>query len=149
MAKTRMSLILIPFLTFGVSLCRGKDYSYRWVYVSRSLRRDSDVADIKGIVKTASEHGLNGMVLSAGLDRLDRQPGDYFARLERIKQTCNEYNIEIIPIIFSVGYGGSILSCDRNLAAGISVKDALFVVKDDMASLVAEPEVKIVNGGIE
>ncbi len=149
MTKARTSLILILFLTFPVSLCRGKDYPYRWVYVSRSLRRDSDVAEIKGIVKTASEHGLNGMVLSAGLDRLDRQPRDYFERLEQIKQTCNEYNIEIIPIIFSVGYGGSILSCDRNLAAGISVKDAPFVVNDDKASLVAEPEVKIVNGGIE
>jgi len=149
MAKARMCLILTLFLMFPVSLCRGKDYPYRWVYVSRSLRRDSDVADIKGIVKTASEHGLNGMVLSAGLDRLDRQPRDYFEKLEQIKQTCNQYNIEIIPIIFSVGYGGSILACDRNLAAGIPVKDALFVVKDERASHVAEPDVKIVNAGFE
>ena len=77
------------------------------------------------------------MVLSAGLDRLDKQPSDYFTRLEQFKQACNQYNIEIIPIIFSVGYGGSILAYDRNLAAGIPVKDALFVVKDEQASLAA------------
>ena len=149
MVKARRFLILTLFLMFAGSLCQGKDYQYRWVYVSRSLRRESDVADIKGIVKTASEHGLNGMVLSAGLDRLDRQPRDYFERLEQVKQACNQYNIEIIPIIFSVGYGGSILACDRNLAAGIPVKDALFVVENNRASLVAEPDVKFLNGGFE
>ncbi len=149
MTKARTCLILTLFIIFPCLICHGKDYPYRWVYVSRSLRRDSDVADIKTIVKTASEHGLNGMVLSAGLDRLDRQPRDYLEKLEQINQTCKNYNIEIIPIIFSVGYGGSILACDRNLAAGIPVKDALFVVEDNRACLVAEPDVKIVNGGLE
>jgi hypothetical protein len=149
MARARMYLILILFLMFPVSLCRGKDYPYRWVYVSNSLRRDSDAANIKTIVKTASEHGLNGMVLSAGLDRLDKQPRDYFERLEQIKQACNQYNIEIIPIIFSVGYGGSILAYDRNLAAGIPVKDALFIAEGDLAGFEADPDVKIVNSGFE
>jgi hypothetical protein len=149
MTKARICLIIILFLILPDPLCQCKDYPYRWVYVSRSLRRNSDVADIKGIVKTASEHGLNGMVLSAGLDRLDKQPQDYFEKLEQIKQTCNQYNIEIIPIIFSVGYGGSILTYDRNLAAGIPVKDALYIVEGNKANLVAEPDVKIANGGFE
>jgi len=141
--------IFILLLTFLGSLCEGKDYSYRWVYVSRSLHSDSDVTDIKSIVKTASEHGLNGMVLAAGLDRLDHQPPHYFARLEHVKQICKDYNIEIIPIVFSVGYGGSVLSGDRNLAAGIPVKDALFVVENRKARFVPDPHVKLVNGGFE
>jgi len=149
MAKVMKCLILTLFLSLLSSLCQGKDYAYRWVYVTRSLRRDSDVADIKGIVKTASAHGLNGMVLAAGLDRLDRRPQDYFSSLEQVKRICKESNIEIIPIIFSVGYGGSILSQDRNLAAGIPVRDALFVVKDGQANLLAEPAVKIVNSDFE
>jgi hypothetical protein len=141
--------IFILLLTFLSSLCEGKDYPYRWVYVSRSLHNDGDVADIKSIVKTSSEHGLNGMVLAAGLDRLDRQPPHYFARLEQVKQICAQYNIEIIPIVFSVGYGGSVLSGDRNLAAGIPVKDALFVVESGKAHLVPDPLVKLENGGFE
>jgi len=107
------------------------------------------VADIKSIVKTASEHGLNGMVLAAGLDRLDRRFPDYFTRLEQVKQICRQSNIEIIPIIFSVGYGGSVLSHDRNLAAGIPVKDALFIVENGQANLLGDPAVKIVNAGFE
>lgn len=139
----------ILFLLLLILPCGGREYAYRWVYVSRSLRSDGDVADIASIVKTASAHGLNGMVLAAGLDRLDRQPPDYFTRLAEVKRLCKQRNVEIVPIVFSVGYGGSILSHDRNLAAGIPVKDAVFVVKNRQAHLVPDPAVKLVNGGFE
>jgi len=114
---------------------RGQErqYPYRWVYVSRSLNRDSDVVDIKNIVKTASESGLNGMVLAAGLDRLDGRDPAYFQRLKQVSQLCKQQDFEIVPIIFSAGYGGSILAQDRNLAAGLPVKDALFLVSNNQA----------------
>ena len=149
MGKVAKLLTITFFLILSGAPCQGKDYPYRWVYVSRSLRGDKNVADIKSIVKTASEHGLNGMVLAAGLDRLDRRGEDYLTRLEQVKQICKEGNIEIIPIIFSAGYGGSILSQDRNLAAGIPVRDALFVAEEGQANLLAEPAVKIVNADFE
>jgi hypothetical protein len=154
---------LIKFLTLVIlvsllcSLCPGKQlkapstgqYPYRWVYVSRSLNRDSDVVDIKNIVKTASESGLNGMVLAAGLDRLDGRGADYFARLKQVSQLCKQQDFEIIPIIFSVGYGGSILAEDRNLAAGLPVKDAPFIVEGNQAHLMPGTTAKITNPGFE
>jgi len=148
---------LLVFAALLSSLCRGRDlkapvageYPYRWVYVSRSLQRDSDVVDIKNIVKTASESGLNGMVLSAGLDRLEDRESDYFKRLKQVSQLCKQENFEIIPIIFSVGYGGSILAQDRNLAAGLPVKDALFVVRNNQAHFVPGLTAKINNPGFE
>ncbi|MBN2272546.1 MAG: hypothetical protein JXN61_18175 [Sedimentisphaerales bacterium] len=146
MKKPPMLIFLAGLLS---SLCPAKDYPYRWVYVSRSLRADSDVADIKGIVERASEHGLNGMVLSAGLDMLDKQPADYLARLEQVQRICKDNNIEIIPIIFSAGYGGAILSYDKNLAAGIHVRNAVFLVEGDKARLVPDESAKIINGGFE
>ncbi|HIJ51699.1 MAG TPA: hypothetical protein HPP66_00915 [Planctomycetes bacterium] len=149
MVNVMRCLTLTLFLTLLCSLCQGKDYPNRWVYVSRSLNRDSDVVDIKSIVRTASEHGLNGMVLAAGLDRLDRRPRHYFERLSEVAQICRQSNIEIIPIVFSVGYGGSILAQDRNLSAGILVKDALFVVESGQAHLVPDPAVKVQNAGFE
>ena len=124
-------------------------YPNRWVYVSRSLRRDSDVADIKAIVKTASQSGLNGMVLSAGLDRLDGQSPEYLKRLEQVRQVCKQSGVEIIPLIFSVGYGGSVLAEDKNLAAGLPVEDALFIVQDNKGRFMADSGTKIVNGGFE
>jgi alcohol dehydrogenase YqhD (iron-dependent ADH family) len=107
------------------------EYPYRWVYVSRSLQRDSDLVDIKNIVKTASESGLNGMVLAAGLDRLDGRDPEYYSRLKQVRQLCKQRDFEIIPIVLSVGYGGSVLAQDKNLAAGLPVKDALFVVQNN------------------
>jgi hypothetical protein len=142
-----------PIAIFSLALlsspCEGKEYPHRWVYVSRSLRSDSDVTDIKGIVTTASEHGLNGMVLAAGLDRLDLQPADYLRRLDEVKQICKQHGMEIIPIVFSAGYGGSILAHDKNLAAGIPVTDALFVVENGRGHLAPDPSVNIANGGFE
>lgn len=126
-----------------------KVYTDRWVYVSRGLGRDEDVGQIREIVKTASEHGLNGMVLSAGLDRLSLRSSDHLRRLQEVKDFCQEYKVEIIPIIFSVGYGGSVLGHNLNLAAGLPVKDALFVVEGNEAQLMADPQVQIVNGGFE
>jgi len=142
-------LIFILFFAFMGAFCEAKVYPYRWVYVSRSLRRDSDVEQVNEIVKTASEHSLNGMVLAAGLDRLDLQPEDYLRRLDEVKQISEENDIEIIPIIFSAGYGGAVLGHDRNLAAGIAVRDALFVVKNRKAQLIPEPHVEVMNGGFE
>lgn len=142
-------LIFILFLAFLSSFCEGKDYPYRWVFADKWFNKDSDVEDIKSIVKTASEHGLNGMVLWGGLDRLYFQPPSYFRRLEVVKQICEEHNVEIIPMIFSVGMGGSVLAHDKNLAAGLPVRDAFFIMKDGKAHLVPDPAVEIVNGGFE
>ena len=132
-----------------VEECQGQEYPYRWVYVSRSLQRDSDLVDIKNIVKTASESGLNGMVLAAGLDRLDGRDPEYFERLKQVRQLCKQRNFEIIPIVLSVGYGGSVLAYDKNLAAGLPVKDALFVVQNNQAHFVPSTTAKIMNPGFE
>lgn len=147
-------VVIASLVCYAMLLCQSveggeKVYPNRWVYVSRGLGRDEDVAEIREIIRTASEHGLNGMVLSAGLDRLSRRSSDHVRRLQEVKKICQEYKIEIIPIIFSVGYGGSALGHNPNLAAGLPVKDALFVVEGDEARLVADPPVEIVNGRFE
>ena len=86
-----MRLAIFLLAAFAGSVLGGtKVLPLRWVYVSRGLRRDQDVADIRSIVTTAAAHGLNGMVLSAGLDRLDLQPPDYFKRLEAVKAICRQ-----------------------------------------------------------
>jgi len=141
--------VLIALVPLGAALAAARAYPCRWVYVTRGLHKDSDVVEIRDIVRTASEHGLNGMVLATGWDRLDLQPPHFFTRVEEVKAICQQHKIEIIPIFFSAGYGGSVLAHDKNLAAGIPVKDALFVVKGNEARLVSDPPASIANGGFE
>ena len=121
----------------------SKVYPKRWVYVSRSLRNAGDVDAIRNIVETAAKHGLNGMVLAGGLDRVDIQPPEYFERLRQVKEICERNRIEIIPTGFNVGYGGALMSHDRELAEGMPVKGALFVARGGVATFQQEKPAEI------
>jgi len=148
MKRSAFVFLLVLVLLSLASCSKGKIYPYRWVYVSKGLHDDRDVEEIREIARTASEHGLDGILLSAGLDRLDLQPPDYFRRLKEVQGICGQYSLDIIPSVFSVGYGSG-LGHNKNLAAGFPVKDALFLVKKGEAKLLADPPVAILNGSFE
>jgi hypothetical protein len=57
--------------------------------------------------------------------------------------------VELIPAIMGVGYNAPILAHDKNLAEGLPVKDALFVVEKGQANVVPDPAVKVANGSFE
>ncbi len=149
MKKSLCILLLAAGLAAVLAEGDEKPYPYRWVRVASNLRDDNEVERIRQIVTTASEHGLNGMVFSAGLDQLDLKTPDYLQRLKQVREICAERQVDIVPSFFSAGYGGSVLSHDKNLAAGLPVRDALFVASDGRAKFVAEPAVKIINGNFE
>jgi hypothetical protein len=123
----------------------GTIFPHRWVYISRRLQSDQDVEDIRRIAGTAAENGLNGVLFALGLDSIDLKPPEYTTRLEKVKQICKQNRLEMIPNIFSAGYGGGILAHDRNLAEGFLVKDLLYVAKSSEAHLV--PEVVLGDSG--
>ncbi|MEN6498310.1 MAG: hypothetical protein ABFD16_28755 [Thermoguttaceae bacterium] len=141
----------VALLTVTVCLAEvsGAEYPCRWVYVSRGLHKDQDVEEIRKIVETSAGHGLNGMLLSAGLDRLDAQPAAYRKRLGEVRQICDKHHIEIIPLVFSAGYGGGVLGFDRNLAEGLLVKDAQFVVQGQEARFQDDTAGEVAGGGFE
>ncbi len=150
----KVNLLLVLALgCLGVSipptLGEPKVYPERWVYVSTGLASDEEVARVEVIARTAAEHGLNGMLLSAGFDTLDLKSPDYFRRLENLKQTCDRLGVEIIPAGFGVGYGGGVLAHDKNLAAALPVHGALFVGANREAHFAADPAVKLANGDFE
>src|SRR5208337_3346456 len=96
----------------------------------------------------ASEHGLTAIVLS-GMDRISLGSAEYLERLRRVKAIADQYHLEIIPAGFNTGYGGAILDHNKNLAEGMLVKDALFVVQDGEARFVADSPAKLQNAGFE
>ena len=147
---------LVPLVVAaGAAICwiavgqTAKVYPKRWVYVSRSLRSDADVEAIRNIVETSARHGLNGMVLAGGLDRVDIQPPEYFARLRQVKEICDRNKVEIIPTGFNVGYGGAIMSHDRELAEGMPVKGALFVARGGAAQFQPDDPQAVQSSGTE
>ncbi len=129
----------------GILRPADKPLPLRWFYLSSRLRADQELDEIRQLARTASENGLNGVLFAGGLDSIDLQPPDYLARLQKVKAIFDEYHIEMIPSIFSVGYGDGILARDKNLAEGLPVKDAVYVAHASEARL--DPEVPVADGG--
>jgi len=142
----RRFFVVAPFLLLAVlAWSAAKTLPHRWVYVSRQLRSDQDVEQIREIARTASAKGLNGLVLAVGLDSIDVKPPEYLPRLQAVKKIADENHLEIVPNVFSAGYGGGILAHDKNLAEGLPVRGALYRVKGNEARI--EPEVPVKDGG--
>jgi hypothetical protein len=126
----------------------GYDDRFVWVF-GWGLGRDSDVTNVTRVLDCAAQHGLNGAVISCGLDTLCQHDADYFRRLEAVRQACDRDGLELIPAFFSIGYGGGILAHNPNLAEGLPVMDAPFVVAGGEARFVPDAQARLVNGGFE
>ena len=120
-------------------LSQSHTYRDRWVYVSAELGNDGELERMEGIARMASEHGLNGILLSAGFDAMDLKSPESLERFARLKQTCDRLGVEIIPAGFGVGYGGGVLAHNKNLAAGQPVRGALFRSKEPGSDIPGRP----------
>src|SRR5205823_6097797 len=97
----------------------------------------------------AANSGYNGVVLSDyKFNILDRVPEHYFQHVARVRAAAAKHQIELIPTVFPIGYSSGLLAHDPNLAEGVTVKDAPFVVKGRQAVPAGEPP-GYRNGGLE
>ncbi len=149
MPITRCFLLLGVFLSAAAARSQTMPDRFVWVF-GWGLGEDRDVPQITQVLETAGKHGFNGAVFSAGLDTLCQRTPDYFRRLEAVQAACQTNRLELIPAIFSVGYGGAVLAHDRNLAEGLPVEDAPFQVEGNTARFVSPGTTnRVLNGGFE
>lgn len=134
----------------GAAAQPGQDLSRRWLFVMRSMRTQEEVERTIGLFPRAAAAGYNAIVLSDGalLSPAIEDPA-YRANVLRVQEAARAHGLDLIPCVMHVGYGGSVLGYDPNLAEGFPVKDALFVAEGREARLVADPPVGIRNGGFE
>jgi hypothetical protein len=144
-------IVIFGYLAFGMIPAESADPlpdRFVWVF-GWNLNRDGDVAEISQVLEAAAEHGLNGAVMSLGLDTLCKKGPEYFRRLEQLQAVCQRLQIDMIPAVFSVGYGGAALVHNRNLAEGLPVVDAPFLVRKNVAEFLPDESVVLANGGFE
>ena len=100
----------------------------RWVWVLDSLVATDCVERVTKVVRDAKANGMNGVMLHCGVDFCKYWPYERHKRFAKIKETCDETGMEIIPSIWGVGSGG-LCSYGLDLAEGIPVDDVPFVVE--------------------
>jgi hypothetical protein len=128
----------------------GTRYERRWFYASHNLQVAENADRLVGLIERASKAGYNGVVLADyKLSILDRVPDHYFKNAARVRDAAKKAGIEIVPAVFPIGYSAGLLSHDPNLAEGLTVEDAPFVVRGREATLAADPEARLVNGDLE
>ncbi len=125
-------------------------YQQRWFYAMHNLLVDSNVEDLIALIRRAGKAGYNGVVLADyKFNILGRMPDRYFKNVARVKEAAAAERIEIIPCLFPIGYSAGLLAHDPNLAEGLPVLDAPFLVKGREAVLDPGSAPRLVNGSLE
>lgn len=120
---------------------RGAE-QHLWLYYPVNLLVDQNIDKLQEIWGRAAKAGYTHVLISdSKFSRLADMDKRYFANVERAKKFAADFKLTLVPALFSIGYSNDLLSRDPNLAEGLAVKDAPFVVKDGVANVAADPAV--------
>jgi hypothetical protein len=119
----------------------------RLIYVMTNLATDQNVDKLGDLFARAHQAGYTGAVLTdSKFGNLPAMDAHYFANIKKLKAVAAAQQLEIIPCVFPSGWANGMLAQNPNLAEGLPVKDALFVVSDGEARLQADPPVALRGG---
>ena len=122
---------------------------WQWVYAPVNFQVDARVDELVALARRAKAAGYNGLLVTdSKFGRLEGRPANYYANLARFKKAADELGLDIIPAVCSVGYSNDILQNNPNLAEGIAVRDAPFIVRGKEAVL-ADRENLLPGGAFE
>lgn len=122
----------------------------RWLYLQMNFQVPENVPKAEALFRRAAKVGYNGVVVADyKLNILDRVPQHYFKNMEQVKKVAAELNLELIPTVAPIGYSDGLLAHNPNLAEGIPVRDATFVVQDGVAVLESQLQNALPGGGFE
>jgi len=122
---------------------------WRWVYHPINFQVNERVDELLALMKRAKAAGYTGFLITdSKFGRLEGRPQNYYANLERTRKTAADLGLELIPCVCPVGYSNDILQNNPNLAEGIAVRDAPFIVRGREAVL-AERDELLPGGALE
>lgn len=137
-------------LIFFLLLAMAASARERWIYLPANFQVDAEVDRVISLLARARaakyDHAL---IADSKFSRIGTLPDHYFKNVERVKAAAASLKIELVPALFPVGYSNDLLFHDPNLAEGLPVRDALFVVRGGIARHRADPEVALKGGDME
>ncbi len=114
------------------------------MYCPTNLLVEANIDQLEKLFRRGAKVGYTHVLLcDTKLSRLEEMPKEYFRNADRLKRIAAELKLEIVPGVFPIGWSDALLYHDPNLAEGLPVRDALFVVRAGEARLVADPPVRL------
>jgi len=121
----------------------------RWVYYGGYMGAEANVQPIIALLERAAKDGYNGFFVDdSNFMRWDTVGPEYAVNARKVRDACRRLGMKFIPSVFDIGMAGGILAHDPNLAAGLPVVDAPFVVRNGVL-VPAEDPARILNGSFE
>ena len=121
---------------------------HRWIYLQTGLLPDEHRAKTMALLERVAAEGYNGVVFADfKFMRWDTLPSGYTNHWRELRDTCRRLKLDLIAAVMPMGYSNSLLSRDPNLAEGLPVRDAPFVIHK--GTLVPNESVPLLNGGFE
>ena len=142
-----MKMLIGIFLVVAMAASASADD--RWVFMPCNFwGTDTNLHSLAYFTNTvgrARKAGYNGVLLSCHFDVAHQWPRHLTNQLEKAKAFCDDIGMEIIPMLWDVGYGGD---CPGNWFESRPIDDLRYVRKGGKA--VFDPaEVEIRGGGTE
>jgi hypothetical protein len=118
-----------------------------WLYYPTNLQSDDNIPKLEQVWRRAAAAGYTHVLLAdskfARLGHLQGMEKRYFGNIEKVKKLAKELNLEVVPALFQIGYSNSMLWHDPNLAEGLPVRAAPFVVRDGLATAITDPPLSL------
>jgi hypothetical protein len=135
--KVYRSLCLAIVLV--LAYLKGTQGQELWVYSQTNLLVPDEIQRIEELMQRAKNSGYTHLLIAdSKFSRLGQLDDRYFKNVQRIQKKATELQLKLVPTVCSVGYSNDILSLEPNLAEGLPVQDALFIVRSGSASLQAD-----------
>jgi hypothetical protein len=110
--------------------------------------KDDQVQKVIELMEQAAKAGYTHVTMGdSKWLKWDRQDEAYVANVKKVREKARELGLVYVAGVAPLGYSNDILSKDVNLAEGLPVKDAPFIVKD--GKLIPQPEEIVENGSFE
>jgi hypothetical protein len=140
------SLLTIPPLVEASE----SNLPYRLVYAGHNLASDSELQNLLDVMRRAAAAGYNGIVLADWrIQTVEKVPDKYLKNITAVAAVATKLNLMIYPMMSAANQAQGILTHDPNLAEGMPVRSAPFLVKKGQADIIADPAVHLRGGDFE
>ncbi|HUW58838.1 MAG TPA: hypothetical protein VMZ92_19535 [Planctomycetota bacterium] len=138
-------------LLCGVSSVSAQDdphLKHLWARWQANPSIDSHVESTEAFMDRIAKAGYTGIVLVDNkVKRWNEMSAAEIAKRRRLREYARKLKLDYVIAVTSTGYANDLMSNDPNLAEGMPVKDAPFVVKN--GRLVPDDATTLVNGTFE